>query len=131
MKRSLIVGLFAGFVAGLVKAALYVGVLWGLFSYFLYPALDVPGMVILYVLHTTLWGIVFGALYDFFYDYIPGVGIKKGLVYGLILWVTTIVHMSVITIIYGLTEGFQDFIAGFFSLCLVYGPLLGILYKKE
>ena len=67
-----------------------------------------------------------------FYDFIPGIGIKKGFVYGLILWVTTIVHMAILSTLYGPYEWpFQDIIAGFISLCIVYGPLIGILYKKE
>jgi hypothetical protein len=131
MKRALIVGLFAGFVSGLVKALLFIGVLWELFSFIGYPALDVMGSVILYVLHTALWGIIFGALYAFFYDYIPRKGVEKGLFYGLILWVTTRVYEAIISFMYGYYEwAFQDLIAGFISTCLVYGSLIGFLYKK-
>jgi hypothetical protein len=131
MKRALIVGFFAGFIAGIVKAGLFIGVLWQLFSFIPYQALGVQGAITLYVLHTAIWGIIFGALYEFFYDYIPGKAVRKGLVYGLILWVTTIVYQAIISFMYGYYQwAFQDMIAGFISICITYGIMIGYLYKK-
>ena len=69
--------------------------------------------------------------YAVVYDYIPGIGIKKGLVYGLIIWAIVILRMCILLAIHLFPqEAIALTIAGFFSLGITYGLLIGILYKK-
>jgi hypothetical protein len=84
------------------------------------------------IIHNTLWGVLFGLFFAMVYDYVPATGIKKGLVYGLIIWIIAILRIGILSTIHGsLNYAIPHTLAGFFSICIVYGSLIGILYKKE
>jgi hypothetical protein len=83
-----------------------------------------------------IWGIIFGFLYERFYDLIPGKGVMKGFVYGLLIWlVSNIRSVSImgLALAYPFTVapwGITYLWGGFWAVVVAYGPVLGVLYKK-
>ncbi|WP_455277970.1 hypothetical protein [[Eubacterium] cellulosolvens] len=134
-------GIFAGTIAGVVM-----GIVASIVGYFLtglrliepaggFEIWNDPSMQILLVLAEIslglIWGSIFGAIYSYTHNIIPGKGIIKGLYFGLIIWlikdvaagsytalILTQIQTALLLIIYG------------FIMWIVYGPLLGYLYKK-
>lgn len=134
MRRAIIGGLFAGFAAGIVQAILDISGFWELFSVHSYVyvlGLSTVNIILLRIVLYSLWGIVWVLLYSFFYNYIPDKGVKKGFIFGLLVWIAITVHPAVVMIQYGYEEIFIPWVlTGFFSICIAYGLLIGILYKK-
>jgi len=134
MKRLLIVG----FIAGLVMAiANFIFDISGIYeSVSLLPQVLPMNMQFLAahnIIFSIMWGIIWIGLYAFFYDYVPNKGVKKGIIYGLIIWIIYVPRLILITSAYGETAvtwsiifSFRDFI----SICLIYGPLIGYFYRK-
>jgi hypothetical protein len=81
---------------------------------------------------SVIWGIFFGVIYGRFFDNIPGKGVMKGLVYGILVWITKDVAAgSYVALIFMAAQiSINLIIAGFF-MWIVYGLILGYLYKKE
>jgi hypothetical protein len=133
MKRAIITGVIAGFASGIVMFFISISGIYELFS--VLPVLlpvDIQTLAIYNIIYGILTGIVWGMFYAFFYDYIPGKGVNKGLVYGLIIWIISPIHNVGAMAMYGLHMwAFPYAIVSFCSIGIVYGLVLGILYKKE
>lgn len=133
MKRAITVGLFTGFVSGILRAVLIISGIYELFSVsWLFMPVGIQHIILFSIIQNSFWGIVYCLLFAFFYDYIPFKGVKKGVIFGLIIWIAVSVHPASLLIGYGFHQFFipMTFIA-FISTCVVYGSLIGILYKKE
>ena len=133
MKSGIVAGFIAGFTVGIVNVISDSSGFWELFSvHYTTIPVGIQHTLLYEIIFSSLWGIVFGGLYAFFYDYIPFTGVKKGLIFGLIIWVAVAVHPASLILGYGFHQLFvpMTFIS-LISTCLVYGSLIGILYKKE
>lgn len=132
MKHAIIVGFFAGFMAGIVQAFLDFSGIYELFS--VIPAgfpLSMQNILLSRIILYSLWGIIWCALYSFFYDHIPGKGLKKGLIFSLLVWIAVTFHPAIVIVQYGFDEYFIPWVlTGFFSVCITYGLLIGYLCKK-
>ena len=132
MKNFIIAGLIAGIVSGIVMTIFHISGLWELFSIlpFIWPV-EKQIYALSNITHFTIWGIIYGAFYAFFYDKIPGKGIKKGLFYGLIIWIIAPLHNAGVMAMYAYyLDAIPYTFATFFSIGIVYGIVLGYLYKK-
>ena len=81
------------------------------------------------ILLGVIWGTIFGIFYSILYDSIPGQGISKGLTYGMIVFLISRIR----DVSYGMVYDFIPFaiaiaFVGFF-IFLIYGVVLGLLYK--
>ena len=133
MRNPIIVGLIAGFLAGIVSAVIKISNLHDWFSVTPYTFIPFNMQIIVQVeiIWHTIWGIIFGVFYAFFYDYISGIGVKKGIFYGLIIWIIVSFRFVAINAVYGYYQrSIPDALSGFFSICITYGLLIGYLYKK-
>ena len=133
LKNIIIVGLIAGFILGIVNTIFYVSGIFELFSVFplLLPA-SIQTIVITSMIIGILWGIIYSIFYSFFYDYIPGKGVKKGLIYGLIIWIVAPFHYAAVVAMYGgHLWAIPYIISAFVSTGIIYGLVLGYLYKKK
>ncbi len=136
MKSSIVAGAIAGSIMGMVNFVLgymlsYIGVtepLGG--SWEIAQSLLMLIVLALFSL-SVIWGIFFGAIYGRFFDNIPGKGVMKGLVYGILVWIAKDVAAgSYVTLIFMATSiSINLIIVGFF-MWIVYGLVLGYLYKK-
>lgn len=133
MKRAIIAGVIAGFLAGIVTIILNVSGLFDLFSVTAHnPPVSFQIMAKLEIITGIVWGIIWSIFYVILYDHIPAKGIKKGIAYGFIIWIIVIVRFALIDAAYGGPMWATPWaIAGFFSTCIVYVSQIGILYKKE
>jgi hypothetical protein len=135
MKRIIISGLIAGVASAIVLIIFQISSLFELFS--TTPILGVENVNVQTIaqIEITLgiiWGIIWSVLYAFFYDYIPATGFKKGLVYGLIIWIISGFRLAVMNIPYGYYLHTIPFaISTFFSIAITYGLLIGYLYKPK
>ncbi len=88
-------------------------------------------LVIYTIIMASLWGILWTLLYAFFYEYIPGKGVKRGLFYGLIIWIIAPTSNWIISAACGYyLWAIQTAIVTFFSIGIVYGLILGYSYKE-
>ncbi|WP_455276473.1 hypothetical protein [[Eubacterium] cellulosolvens] len=133
MKNSILAGLIAGFFSAIVMIIFNYSGLWELLSIYpyCYYAVDVQIAVSFEIIIGIIWGIIWGVFYAFFYDYIPGERIKKGVIYGLIIYTIAVLRSAQVYSSYGVflwavTWAFT----GFFSIAIVYGLLIGYLYEK-
>ena len=133
MKNPIMAGLIAGFLSGISMFISSISGLYDLFSVF--PGLmpyDVQTLAIFNIIHGSIWGIIFSIFYSLFYEYVPSKGIKKGIIYGIIIWIIAPIHRSGVAAMYGWHIWAIPYtIATFISIGIVYGLVLGILYKKE
>jgi len=137
MKNAILAGAVAGAVS--VPAFLAGGYVMGEIGVFIPPGgmeIWTPSMFMMLALaHLSLdiiWGVIFGLLFASLYGWIPGKGVVKGLYYGLLIWVIKDVCAGsyLALTIFEVNSGIMLISAGFF-MWIVYGPVLGILYKKE
>jgi hypothetical protein len=135
MKNAILAGAIAGAVSapGLVVSA-YV---FGNMGVFVPPGgteIWTPSMLMLLVIaHLSLgiiWGAIFGLLFASLYGWIPGKGVVKGVYYGLLIWmIKDVAAGSYLALTIMEVNAAIMLIIGFFW-CIVYGPVLGYLYKK-
>ena len=120
----------AGFISGTADFIFSVISIFGIF-FPIVLTVDIQMAAIYTIITASLWGILWVLLYAFFYDYIPGKGVKRGLFFGLIIWIIVILRQAVVTASYGyhLWAGLWAF-TNFVSIGIVYGLLIGFLYKK-
>jgi hypothetical protein len=130
LKIGIIAGLIAGFIGSIVAIiSILIDFNLGFPFFHLPPPPDTPisTIVLNEISVDLLWGAVLGIIFLRFYDAIPGKGILKGLVYGIILY-----------LIYGIRTGTMMAVRGdsilaivnFTSIHLIiYGLMLGILLK--
>jgi hypothetical protein len=128
MKNGIVAGAIAG-VAGGISAILFGGIGYYLGLYGLRVITVVEWSIYTMIL-TVIYGIIFGVIYAQVYNCFPGEGIWKGALAGLLIWfikdVTTGIDL-------GLEQEPISIIAliwvGFFTW-IVYGLVIGLLYKK-
>jgi len=133
MKNAIMAGVIAGFASGILMFILGISGLFEIFSEF--PAqfpVSVQTLAIAYTIWFVISGIIWGAFYAFFYDYIPSKGVRKSLIYGIIIWIITPIHAAGAASMYGMYMWAIPFaIATFFSTGIVYGIVLGHLYRPS
>jgi len=127
MKSSSISGAIAGFVAGSVAV----------FTQIVLASLGLQPTAILKVLpftatvhigFNTIWFAVFGVLYSKFYDVIPSKGAKKGLVYGLIIYLMIGLLPASYYFANGNFLGASGYAFTGLVVPVIYGLLQGVLY---
>ena len=135
MKNAILAGAIAGAVS--VISFLAGGYVMGEMGVFEPPGgmeIWTPSMFMMLALaHLSLdviWGVIFGLLFASLYGWIPGKGVLKGLYYGLLIWVIKDVCAgSYLALTIMEVNSAIMLIIGFF-MWIVYGPVLGYLYKK-
>jgi hypothetical protein len=138
MKNSILAGAIAGAIADIaVVASAYV---FGSIGVFVPPGgsmeIWTPSMfLLLSVAHLSLdiiWGMIGGAAYSYLYNMIPGKDAMKGLTFGLSIWVIKDVAAgSYLALTMNEVNSAIMLIIGGFFMWIVYGLIIGILYKKE
>ena len=131
MKRIIISGLIAGVASGVIMVLFAISGLYELFSVPPYwPPVDLQAIAQVEIISGIVWGMIWAGLYAFFYDTIPAKGVKKGLTYGLIIWIISGFRDAVTASAYGFYLWTTPHaISTFFSICITYGFLIGYLYK--
>jgi len=142
MKSGILAGAIAGAVADIaVIASVYVMML--IFGNI--GIIEAPGgweiwrdpsiIMLLAVAHLSLdifWGMIAGVAYAFLYSLIPGKGVVKGLYFGLSIWVIKDVAAgSYLALTMMEVSPAVILIFGGFFMWVVYGPVLGYLYKPS
>jgi hypothetical protein len=133
-KRAAVFGLASGLVAGLVAYGCYL-ILLGfelpLPWYELFPEGPFKNYAEFYIVMNLFWGPIYGILFSKAYAAIPAKKIFKGLCFGFVIFLFSAVRDGVFWVPYaaGHLAISWMFIAFFSSI--VYGILLGILYKKD
>jgi hypothetical protein len=135
MKNSILAGAITGSIMGIANFALgitfsYIGVtdplggVWGIAS-------ALAMLIVLALLSlSVIWGTFFGAIYGRFFDNIPGKGVMKGLIYGLLVWIgKDVAAGSYVALIFmEISISINLILIGFF-MWIIYGLILGYLYK--
>jgi hypothetical protein len=144
---SVMSGFHIGAVAGLLGGvfALLSRVLGGLIGLFPFLYVNMKGGQIIIedfslqllaglssqIFINMIWGIVMGMIYAKVYNLVPGNGVRKGLIFGMIFLLVASFRTSTYLFLWGdLDTAWQFIFIGFFN-ALFYGIFLGILYKKE
>ena len=144
--KSSYAGAIAGFIAGIVCVIFYyVGGMIGLYSigaeniklsivrFIATRILGVPLDATLAVtasIVTIIFGILFGVMYSKLYDSIPGKDIKKGLHFGLMIWLIKDIAGGIyVALMGGLVFATELIFVGFF-MWIVYGFIIEKLYTK-
>ena len=141
MKNAILAGAIAGAVADIAAiASVYVMTLiFRNIGFFEPPGgsweiWDLSMIMLLAVAHLSLdifWGMIGGAAFSFLYSLIPGKGAVKGLYFGLSIWVIKDVAAgSYLALTMMEVSPAIILIFGGFFMWIVYGPVLGYLYKK-
>lgn len=140
MKNAILAGAIAGAVMDMPLVAFaYVSTNMGV-SFIIPPGgsseIWTPSMfMLLGVAHLALdifWGMIGGAAYSYLHNMIPGKGVVKGLYFGLSIWVIKdIAAGSYLALTMNEVNSAMLLISGGFFMWIVYGPVLGYLYKKE
>ena len=84
-----------------------------------------------------MFGAIFGVIYPLLYDRIPSKGVKKSLIFGLMMFFFSNVFISSLHLLAGLLTGLeyhfeQSFAWTFYGIQIwfPYGIILGILYER-
>ncbi len=134
---------FAGSIAGLIFY--YIGGMIGLYSvgpenirealirFIAERILGIPvdaTLAVIFIIVTIVFGLIFGAIYSKLYESIPGKDIKKGLYFGLMIWLIKDIASGVyIGLMGGGSLAIEFIFVGFF-MWIVYGPIISKLYTK-
>ena len=137
MKNVILAGVIAGLVSGIVCSLLvFVSLSIGLLGANLIVSgsqLQKTSSAIYIILLTVIFGPIVALIYAKFYDSIPGKGFKKGLYFGLMIWFIKDI-MGAAYIVLPMMQpaiiGVNVIVVGFY-LGVIYGLVLGYLYKKE
>jgi hypothetical protein len=132
MKSSIISGLIAGFLAGIVgfvTSIIWISNLGLVYVVSSNPNPSITDLATIELGHSIIWGIIFGILYSKFYKSIPGTGISKGINFSIIIWLIS--HIRALLFWSGYGFVFESIIVGFFKILqmIVFGLILGYLYK--
>lgn len=137
MKNAILAGAIAGLVSGIVSSLLvFVGLSIGLLGANIIVSasqLQKTNSAIYIILLTVIFGTLVALIYSKFYDSIPGEGLKKGLYFGLMIWfVKDIMAAAYIAMpmMQPAIIGVNLIVVGFY-VWVIYGLVLGVLYKKE
>ena len=132
MKNIFLAGAIAGLVGGIVSSFLVVvGTMFGLYGSLAGRGSPINAAIVSIIL-TVIFGVtVWGLMYSRFYDLIPGKGLKKGLIFGLMIWlVKDIVAGGYIGLaMQEMSVAVSLIVVGFYCV-VTYGLVLGLLYKK-
>jgi hypothetical protein len=133
MKRVIISGFIAGVTSSIVLVLFAISGLYELFSITSHiPPINLETIVQVEIISGVVWGIIWAGFYAFFYNYIPSKGVKKGIIYALMIWIISGFREAVVAIPYGYHMWTIPYtIATFFSITITFGLLIGFLYKKE
>lgn len=139
-------GAIAGFIAGIVCLIFYyIGGTIGLFpigaeniqlAIIRFVATRILGipltetLAVITIIVTIIFGIIFGVLYSKLYGSIPGQDIKKGLYFGLIIWLIQGLAGGIYVAIMGGVRFATELIFLGFFMWIVYGAVIGKLYTK-
>lgn len=144
--KSSYAGAIAGFIAGIVSIIFYyVGGMIGVYSlgaenirlaiirFVATRILGIPldaTLAVFTIIITIIFGAIFGVIYSKFYNSIPGQDIKKGLYFGLMIWlIKDIAGGTYVALMGGITFATELIFVGFF-MWIVYGPIICKLYTK-
>lgn len=128
--RIIVTGLVAGFISGIADFIFSIISIFGIF-FPIVLTVDIQMLAIYTIITASLWGIVWVLLYAFFYDYLPGKGVRRGLFFGLIIWIIAPTSNWIISAACGYyLLAIQTVIVTFFSIGIVYGLILGYIYKE-
>ena len=137
MNNPLIAGAIAGLVAAIIQSAS------AFIFYLMFKLLEPPGGFAIWDISMStlffmaalplgiIWGIVFSVIYSRISNCIPGKGVMKGVYFGLLIWVIKDIAAGSYTVLIrtDVNWGLGLIIGGFF-MWIVYGLILGYLYKK-
>ncbi|MCW4033437.1 MAG: hypothetical protein NWF08_08640 [Candidatus Bathyarchaeota archaeon] len=135
MKSGVAAGAIAGIIAGIV-AVLYLELLVNMGPLAMYYVADPVILMKWAATHIGLnvfWGAVMGAVFAKVYNVVPNKGAMKGLIFSLIMWIFVNVYMVTFNT---LSLGMPVTMSGILLISvgllvrIVYGPILGVLYKK-
>lgn len=131
MKSGLVAGAVAGVVSGIISVVVgFIGSESVLGLYSTVPG-SIESIIISMIVLTIIFGAIFGVLYSKFYDAVPLEGALKGLSFGLIIWlVKDIASAAYIGIVDRIIEVAIGLVFIGFFMWIVYGLVLGTLYKK-
>jgi hypothetical protein len=137
MKNAVLAGLIAGLVSGIVSsllvfASLSIGLL-GANIIGVAGQPEITNSAIYTILLTVIFGTLVALIYAKFYDSIPGEGLKKGLYFGLMIWFVKDIMAAayiVLPMMRPAIVGVNLIVIGFY-IWVIYGLVLGYLYKKE
>ena len=129
MRSGVVVGAVAGVVGGIVGVIFAaVGTSIGLLEA---PAGPIVEVVAAMIVLTIIFGAIWGAVYSKFHDLVPGMGVSKGLYFGLLIWLIKDIgagaYLAFVDRIVPIAIGFV--FLGFFML-ISYGAVLGVLFRK-
>jgi hypothetical protein len=136
MKSFILAGAIAGFAAGIIFFIFgSTFIRFGLIEPPITPEIwyELYGLVFLAGISLGIvWGIIFSAIYSMLYDSIPNKGALKGLYFGILIWIIKDVAAgSYLGAIAAGTYYAVTLISIGFFMWIVYGPILGYLYKKS
>lgn len=131
-KIGAISGLIAGIIAGIVNIvctdiAIGIGISK---PEYVFGSLSLEEHLLRILIYHSVWGVIFGVLFVVFYDLIPKKGYMKGLLFGFILLLISVVRPMSFMAVYGWSYMVGFLFISFFVLS-IYGIILGILFKKE
>jgi hypothetical protein len=133
MKKGMSIGTFAGFASGLLATALTVISVDFLdlpYTYSTASFIPILNVTLNEIVLGMIWGVIFSIFYSILYDSIPGKDISKGLFYGMIIFLISCVRHISLAMLYGfILFGIEATFIGLFTF-LIYGLVLGLLYRK-
>ena len=130
MKNVILAGTIAGFISG-ISCAIIGHTYYSMRLYGFTPGTLMELTVFMAVL-TIIFGVIFSLIYARFYSLIPGEGFKKGLYFGLMIWlIKDIAAGSYVAFVARNIDIGIDLIIGGLYMWGIYGIALGYLYKKE
>jgi len=134
MDNSLKIGAFSGLIAGIIAGIIFsifitISLSMGFWETPIQPLYQNHYGV--NILIGIFWGIICGIIYSKTYNLIPGKSVLKGLCFGLIILSIMELRQSNFFIAYGWTLIVAGLIFTGFFKWIVYGSVLGYLYKKE
>jgi len=134
MKNPVLAGAIAGLVSAIVGALLlFVGApigLWGFGT--LFPATLQTYAATTFIVLAVIFGPIVALIYSRFYDLIPGSGLRKGLNFGLIVWVVKDIQAAAyvtISMMQPIMIGVNLIVGGFY-MWITYGLVIAYLYKR-
>jgi uncharacterized RDD family membrane protein YckC len=129
MKNVILAGTIAGLISGIINAII------GYMYYSMRLIEFTPGSLIelsvsMAVL-TVIFGVIFSLIYARFYSLIPSEGVKKGIYFGLMIWLIKDIAAGSYVAFVARNIGIGiDLIIGGLYMWVMYGLVIGYLYKK-
>jgi len=129
MKSGVVAGAIGGVVASIV--AVLIIALGSLFEEPVSTPVPVEQLIVTFFVITIVFGAIFGAIYQKLYDPIPGTGIRKGVYFGLMVYlIKDIAIAPYLAFIDMQTQLAIDYVILGIIMWIPYGAVLGALYKK-